>query len=162
MFAASFMRQDREDSVEMAEPVLFERSYPVNGGDFDKSGEVSTQIKSFLSELDMNSTIIRRAAIATFEAEVNVVIHAESSGIVEMVLTPVDIIIRVTDDGQGIADIELAMQEGFSTASDQMREMGFGAGMGLPNIKRNADRFTIESQVGRGTTLEIVIHHQQR
>jgi serine/threonine-protein kinase RsbT len=137
---------------------LYKKSFSINGGDFDTAGEVSTQIKSVLKTLGINSHIIRRIAIATFEAEMNVVIHADE-GSLEMIITPEEIQIYVKDKGKGIEDIELAMKEGYSTATDEMREMGFGAGMGLPNIKRNSDGFKLESEVGVGTTLEITIKH---
>lgn len=137
---------------------LYKKSYTISGGNFDTAGEVSTQIKSVLKTIGINSHIIRRVAIATFEAEMNVVIHA-IEGTLEMVITPTEIRIIVRDRGKGIEDIELAMQEGYSTATDEMREMGFGAGMGLPNIRRNCDGFKLESEVGVGTLLEISIRH---
>ena len=136
---------------------MYKKTFPVKGGDFEKAGEVSTKIKAILKEAGLNSVIIRRVAIASFEAEMNVVIHAES-GNVDFVLTPSKICITVMDKGPGIEDIELAMQEGYSTATDDMREKGFGAGMGLPNIKRTADDLRIESLVGEGTTLWIFIN----
>jgi len=142
----------------MVEDALYQKSFVVHGGDFDKAGEVSTQIKSILKGIGINSDVVRRVAIATFEGELNVVIHAEE-GMVDVRITPTDILIRIADRGKGIADIEQAMQEGFSTASDEMRERGFGAGMGLPNIKKNSDCFQIESEVGVGTTLWISIRH---
>ena len=140
--------------------VLFWRTYPINGGDFDKAGDVSSQVKAILKELGVDRNIVRRAAIATFEAEMNVVIHARSDGQVKLSLTLEDILLEVTDDGRGIEDIEQAMQEGWSTATDQMREMGFGAGMGLPNIRRNTDGMEITSEPGKGTRLDLRIHHR--
>jgi anti-sigma regulatory factor (Ser/Thr protein kinase) len=98
--------------------------------------------------------LIRRAAIASYEAEMNVVLYA-CEGTMELRVTPKDIRVTVEDEGPGIPDIGLAMQEGYSTASDEIREMGFGAGMGLSNIKKNADAFDIRSVVGKGTILEI-------
>jgi anti-sigma regulatory factor (Ser/Thr protein kinase) len=145
----------------MAEETLYHKSFYVRGGDFDKAGEVSTQIKAILKGVGINSNIIRRVAIATFEAEMNVVLHADQ-GKVDFTLTPTDIFITVTDRGKGIENIELAMQEGYSTASDEMREMGFGAGMGLPNIRKNSDEFEIESKAGVGTSLAITIHHLKK
>lgn len=136
---------------------LYKKTYIIKGGDFDKAGEVSTQIKSALKSIGLNSNIIRRVAIATFEAEMNVVIHADD-GKLDFCLTPKKISITVTDRGKGIENIDLAMKEGYSTATDEMREMGFGAGMGLPNIKKNSDVFNLESVVGKGTTLYIAIH----
>ncbi len=145
----------------MGNEVLYQKVFPVTGGDFDKAGEVSTQIKAILKGAGIDSTVIRRVAIASFEAEMNVVIHADE-GEVDFILTPCDICLVVSDRGPGIEDIELAMQEGWSTASDDMREMGFGAGMGLPNIKKSCDVFEIESDVGKGTTLHLVINHNRR
>lgn len=142
----------------MPPEILYQKTWQVKGGDFDKAGEVSTQIKAILRDTGINREIIRRACIACFEAEMNVVIHAHV-GEVELVITETDILITVTDKGPGIADIELAMQEGYSTASDAMRERGFGAGMGLPNIKKTSDKLEIESTVGVGTTLRIAIRH---
>jgi serine/threonine-protein kinase RsbT len=144
----------------MAKEILYRKVFPIRGGDFEKGGEVSTQIKAILKGAGIEYDIVRHAAIASFEAEMNVVIHAES-GEAELIITPVDIQIIVADKGPGIPDIELAMQEGYSTASDAMRQRGFGGGMGLPNIKRNSDEFKLESVVGEGTTLTIVIRHQQ-
>jgi anti-sigma regulatory factor (Ser/Thr protein kinase) len=145
----------------MSEDVLYDKRFLVKGGDFDKAGEVSTQIKAVLKDTGIERDIIRRACIASFEAEMNVVIHAVS-GEAELVITATDIIITMSDHGPGIADLGLAMQEGYSTASDAMRERGFGAGMGLPNIQRSVDDLKIESQVGVGTTLRMTIHHQKR
>ena len=144
----------------MAEEILYHKVFLIRGGDFENAGEVSTQIKAILTATGIERDIIRRTSIAGFEAEMNVVIHARS-GEAELTITPVDIIITVSDEGPGIPDISLAMQEGYSTASDAMRERGFGAGMGLPNIKRNSDVFQIESHVGVGTTLRITIRHQK-
>lgn len=145
----------------MTDEILYHRDFFVRGGDFDKAGEVSTQIKAILKGIGINSDIIRRTAIASFEAEMNVVIHADE-GRIDFKLTPQDIQIIVIDKGKGIEDIDLAMREGYSTASDEMREMGFGAGMGLPNIKKNSDDFRIESEVGIGTTLWITICHKHQ
>jgi anti-sigma regulatory factor (Ser/Thr protein kinase) len=139
---------------------LYKKSFYIRGGDFDKAGAVSTQIKSMLKGIGVNSNTIRRVAIATFEAEMNVVLHADE-GTLTFSLTPNAIMINVKDKGKGIEDIELAMREGYSTASDEMREMGFGAGMGLPNIKKNSDEFDIKSEVGVGTSLKITIHHKK-
>jgi serine/threonine-protein kinase RsbT len=147
------------ESADMPVEVLYHKTYAVKGSDFDKAGEVATQIKGILKATGIQHDIIRRAAIASFEAEMNVVIHAES-GEIEFELTPTEILITVSDKGPGIEDISLAMQEGYSTASDAMRARGFGAGMGLPNIKKSVDDFKIESEVGHGTTLRLRIKHQ--
>ena len=113
-------------------------------------------MKSILKQLGVNGTIIRRVAIAAYEAEMNVVMYAHQ-GVVTFEVTPEQIRIIVDDEGPGIPDVKLAMQEGYSTATPEMREMGFGAGMGLPNIKRNSDSLKIESTVGKGTRLIITI-----
>jgi serine/threonine-protein kinase RsbT len=155
------MKPVLEGYADMAMEVLYHRTYPIKGDDFDKAGEVSTQIKAILKATGIPYDIIRRAAIASFEAEMNVVIHADS-GEVDFVLTATDILITISDKGPGIKDISQAMQEGYSTASDAMRERGFGAGMGLPNIKKSVDDFEIESEVDVGTTLRLKIKHQNR
>jgi serine/threonine-protein kinase RsbT len=141
----------------MNDEVLFFQEFSIMGKDFSKAGSVSTEIKSILKEIGFDPVIIRRAAIASYEAEMNVVMYAERA-VVRLSATPNAIRIEFEDAGQGIADIDLAMQEGYSTATAEMREMGFGAGMGLPNIKRNADDFEIDSDVGRGTKLGITIN----
>ena len=132
-------------------------AFEIKGGNFGKAGCVSLEIKEILRDLGIDPAIVRRAAIAAYEAEMNVVMYAES-GKVLLRLNPKVIRITLEDEGPGIRDIEIAMQEGYSTATDQMREMGFGAGMGLPNIKRNADLFELKSKVGKGTSYNIVIH----
>lgn len=135
---------------------LFTQRFEIQGRDFVNAGRASSTVKVILREIGIPPAAIRRAAIACYEAEMNVVLYARK-GVMELRVRPKDIRITVDDQGQGIPDIELAMQEGYSTASDEIREMGFGAGMGLPNIKKNADQFTIQSVVGKGTTLEIMI-----
>ncbi|MBC7186525.1 MAG: ATP-binding protein [Calditrichaeota bacterium] len=130
------------------------RSFTVQGGDFVNAGLVSTEVKSLLKTIGFDPMLVRRVAIATYEGEMNVVMHAEQ-GTVELMVDPRVILITIADQGKGIADIELAMQEGFSTATEEMRAMGFGSGMGLPNMKRNADELAIESQVGKGTTVRM-------
>jgi anti-sigma regulatory factor (Ser/Thr protein kinase) len=141
-------------AVAMERPLS--RSFTVRGKDFLEAGSVSTEIKSLLKELGVDTSIVRRVAIAAYEAEMNIVMYAvEATVTVEM--TPEVITIVADDRGPGIPDVELAMQEGYSTATREMREMGFGAGMGLANIKKNADAFTITSTVGRGTRLEISV-----
>jgi serine/threonine-protein kinase RsbT len=126
--------------------------FHIRGKDFSRAGRVSTTIKEILQEVGINPTIIRRTAIACYEAEMNVVMYADRADLT-LTLTPERITIRIEDQGPGIADIEKAMQEGFSTATNEMREMGFGAGMGLPNINRNADHLDIASIPGKGTQL---------
>lgn len=130
--------------------------FEIKGGDFARAGFISTKIKELLQEVGLDSSIIRRAAIASYEAEMNVVMYAYR-GFLTLNLTPKQLALNVEDEGPGIEDIDLAMQEGYSTATEEMREMGFGAGMGLPNIKKNSDRFDISSVPGKGTTLNITI-----
>lgn len=137
------------------------QSFPIQGGDFHHAGHVSTQIKEILKELGIEPNVIRRAAIAAYEAEMNVVMYARQGTFI-LEVTPEQVNFWVEDEGQGIPDIELAMQEGYSTATPEMREMGFGAGMGLPNIKKNADCFQITSEVGKGTLLKITILLNQK
>ncbi len=134
--------------------VVFEHRYVVTGRDFTNAGRVSTAIKETLKRLGIHPAIIRRVAIASYEAEMNVVMYADLAR-VKLEVSPEMISIEVEDIGPGIEDIGLAMQEGYSTATPEMREMGFGAGLGLPNIKKNADEFLIHSEVGRGTRLSI-------
>ncbi|RJR15696.1 MAG: anti-sigma regulatory factor [Nitrospiraceae bacterium] len=134
-----------------------EGSFQIIGGNFGNAGEASMQLKSKLTELGVNEAIIRRAAIATFEAEMNVIIYA-AAGRLHYYINRDKITIKIDDMGPGIENIELAMQEGYSTAPDWVREMGWGAGMGLPNMKKNSDEFRIDSVVGEGTTIEIVIN----
>jgi anti-sigma regulatory factor (Ser/Thr protein kinase) len=136
-----------------------EQSFQLIGGSFNNAGESSSQLKLKLTELGADEDIIRRTAVATFEAEMNVIIYA-AAGWLHYSITPQYVKIRIEDMGPGIEDIELAMKEGYSTAPDWVREMGWGAGMGLPNMKKNSDEFKIESVVGEGATIEMVIHFQ--
>ncbi len=131
--------------------------YKVQGGDFTHAGYASSQVKKMLKQLGVDNTVIKRVVVCLYEAEVNIVAHAWD-GIISIVLDTNSILMKLTDNGPGIADIEQAMQKGYSTASPEVREMGFGAGMGLPNISANADRFLITSQPGKGTSLEITIN----
>jgi anti-sigma regulatory factor (Ser/Thr protein kinase) len=140
----------------MSEEPLFFQRFEIGGRDFANAGKASITLKTILREIGIRPAVIRRAAIASYEAEMNVVLYARK-GTMELRVTPKGIRITVEDEGDGIADVELAMQEGYSTAPDEIREMGFGAGMGLPNIKKNSDTFTIDSVPGKGTSLEIVI-----
>ena len=131
-------------------------SYIIEGKNFLEAGRVSTEIRNTLKDLGVNGAIVRRVAIAVYEAEMNVVMYAEKATLT-FELTPRAIRIVIDDRGPGIPDISLAMQEGYSTATPEMRELGFGAGMGLPNIRRDSDDFRIRSTVGEGTMLEITI-----
>jgi serine/threonine-protein kinase RsbT len=140
----------------MAETELLRRSFQVAGGDFENAGDVSTEIKTLLMEIGVDGATARRVARASFEAEMNQVMYADK-GTVELTVTEDTVHMTFQDKGQGIKDIELAMQPGYSTATDWMRSMGFGLGMGLPNIKDNSDEFHIESTPGVGTRLEITV-----
>ena len=140
----------------MKNKVLFQHEFEIQGGDFVNAGESSCKIRNILREIGINSDIIRRIAIAAYEAEMNVVMYAQR-GTIKINVYQNNILLTIDDKGPGIENIELAMKPGFSTATEEMREMGFGAGMGLPNIKKNSDVFQITSKVGQGTSLEIKI-----
>ncbi|MTI48557.1 MAG: anti-sigma regulatory factor [Firmicutes bacterium] len=131
--------------------------YEVLRNDFTKAGEASSNIKKILTQLGINSSIIRRIAIATYEAEMNIAIHS-LGGCITVNVTPKEINIVALDNGPGIEDIELAMQEGYSTAPNSVRELGFGAGMGLSNMKRCSDEFKITSQKGKNTRVNMIIY----
>lgn len=130
--------------------------FRVVGGDMANAGRASTAIKEVLKGLGVAPARVRRVAIAAYEAEMNIVMYA-FQGEMTLRVTPERIVVEAEDQGPGIPDITLALQEGYSTATPEMREMGFGAGMGLPNIQKNADRFQIESEVGQGTRLRIEV-----
>jgi len=132
-------------------------SYRIRGGDFEHAGSASTRLKEMLKKVGVEPNTIRRAMIAAYEAEMNVVIHA-GDGVMDVALDKDRLELAVSDHGPGIPDIAQAMQEGVSTAPPQARELGFGAGMGLPNIQRNSDLFEIDSAPGQGVRLRIVIH----
>ena len=138
----------------MSEPLLFH--FDIDGDDFASAGQASVAIKKSLRQLGLPPEIIRRVSIAMYEGEINMVIHARG-GTADVMLFEDRIKIVLTDHGPGIKDISLAMQEGFSTASDTTRSLGFGAGMGLPNMKRYTDDMQIESTVGVGTTVTMII-----
>lgn len=141
---------------EEGDKALLNMRFNIIGGDFNRAGEASGQIKAKLKQLGIDSETIRRAAIASYEAEMNIVIHAYEGALMVTVAEKY-IKIIAKDKGPGIPNIELAMQEGYSTASDKIRELGFGAGMGLPNMKRCSDEFEIQSEVGVGTSVKMVI-----
>lgn len=128
--------------------------YDVEGGEFINAGIASSQFKKVLKQLGIAPEIIRKVSISMYEAEINMVIHA-NGGHIEGEITPEKIFVALIDQGPGIEDVDLAMKAGYSTASKMAREMGFGAGMGLPNIKKNSDHLKIHSEVGVGTTVEI-------
>lgn len=137
--------------------VIFTQEFKIQGGDFINGGEASCQIGTILKEVGIEPDIILRCTVAAYEAEMNVVIYARK-GTMYFSIDNDKIVLKVEDEGQGIEDISQAMQKGYSTATEEIREMGFGAGMGLPNIKKNADIFNINSNLGKGTKLEIIIH----
>lgn len=131
--------------------------YDIEGGNFSKAGYASSEVKKRLRQLNVDLQIVKRIVVALYEAEVNVVAHAyHGKMIVE--IDEEKILLVLEDTGPGIADIEKAMEEGFSTASAEVREMGFGAGMGLPNIKKNVDHLEISSEVGEGTRVEMITY----
>lgn len=130
--------------------------WEVRGRDFSSAGEAASRLKQALRKVGMDPEVTRRAAIATYEAEMNIVIHAYR-GTITASISPGEVLVVADDEGPGIPDIELAMQEGYSTAPEEIREMGFGAGMGLPNIKRCCDDLEIRSEVGKGTTVIMAI-----
>ena len=131
--------------------------YLVEGGDFVKAGHASSDVKKILNQLNIDPAIVRRIAVAMYEGEVNVVAHAYR-GIIKVKINPARIMVTIQDEGPGIADIDRAMQEGYSTASEKVREMGFGAGMGLSNMKKNSDQLVINSELNKGTVVEMTTY----
>ena len=131
-------------------------SYEVPANDFTRAGEASSSVKSKLKKMGVRPEIIRKVAIAMYEGEINMVIHAYG-GKIEVIVSPEEINMVLKDEGPGIADIELAMQVGFSTAPDNIRSLGFGAGMGLPNMKKYSDEMIIDTVLGVGTTVTMKV-----
>jgi serine/threonine-protein kinase RsbT len=146
----------RPPADEPADEVLYRETFRIVGNDYEHGGEVAARVKAILKELGFPTSSIRRLSIANFEAEMNVIMYA-NEGTLDLAVLPRAVRVTVSDRGQGISDTEWAMKEGNSTATPEMRARGFGAGLGLPNIKRNSDEFTIESEVGVGTTLRYVV-----
>ena len=136
------------------EEILLHQEFTIEGNDFTNAGMVSTDIKSLLKKIGLDPILIRRVAISCYEGEMNVVMHAKRAK-VNLTVTPKLIEVLISDEGKGIPDVGLAMQKGFTTATEEMRAMGFGSGMGLPNIKKNSDELNIDSKVGQGTKLQI-------
>jgi len=132
-----------------------ELNFSIEGGDFSQAGQASSHVKKVLKQLGVDAKCIKSIVIALYEAEVNVVAHAYK-GEINIKIDKDKIITTIKDEGPGIPDIDKAMQEGFSTASKKVREMGFGAGMGLPNIKKNTNKLNIETVVGESTTVTMV------
>ncbi len=139
----------------MTDAVTFH--YPVDGDNFTSAGQASVGVKKNLRQLGVDPEIIRRVSIAMYEGEINMVIHA-GGGEADIFVDDSGVTIVLSDNGPGIADVEQAMQEGFSTAPDDIRSLGFGAGMGLPNMKRYTDSMTIDSTVGKGTTITMKVN----
>jgi len=131
--------------------------YEVEGGNFTKAGNASSAVKKTLKQLNVNPKVVKRIVVALYEAEVNIVAHAYR-GTIKVNINAEQIHIILDDEGPGIFDIELAMQEGYSTASSKVREMGFGAGMGLPNMKKNVDDLKVTSEVDKGTKVEMITY----
>lgn len=131
-------------------------SYEVPADDFTRAGEASSNLKSKLKKMGVRPEIVRKVAISMYEGEINMVIHA-SGGIIDVIISPEEIEMILKDQGPGIKDIELAMKAGYSTAPDTVRSLGFGAGMGLPNMKKYSDELIIESEIGIGTTVRMKV-----
>ena len=136
---------------------MIKESYPVKANDMTAAGDVSARIKRQMKQLGIPASVVRRVSVGTYEAEINLVIHSDG-GRIDFEISPEKITIRVVDQGPGIPDLKKAMTEGWATASNEVRNMGFGAGMGLPNMKRNADAFDIKSTVGVGTDITMVFN----
>ena len=139
----------------MADAIKFH--FDVDGDNFTSAGEASVEVKKLLRQLNIDPNIIKRVSIAMYEGEINMVIHA-NGGSADILIYPEKIVIILEDTGPGIENIELAMQEGYSTAKDNIRSLGFGAGMGLPNMKRYTDKITIDSVVGKGTKITMEVN----
>jgi anti-sigma regulatory factor (Ser/Thr protein kinase) len=148
----------QESNTGLVEPkteqMLLSHEFFVQGSDFTNAGMVSTQVKSILKKIGFDPKLVRRVAISTYEGEMNVVMHAQRAK-VNLSITSRLIEVVIDDEGKGIPDVELAMQEGYTTATEEMRAMGFGSGMGLSNIKKNSDEMELKSEVGKGTRLQM-------
>jgi serine/threonine-protein kinase RsbT len=145
----------------MPESLKFEKSFDVEGGSFQNAGNVSGQIKSILKDMGVSTDIVRRVAIVCYESEINIVSYAKR-GRITLAVTDEAVKIETKDEGPGIPDIELAMKEGYSTATAAVREMGFGAGMGLANMKKYSDHLIITSEVGVGTCVQMTVMNFQK
>ena len=139
----------------MSECLTFE--YQVSGDDFTRAGEASSDVKNKLKMMGVDSGVIRRVAIAMYEGEINMVIHADG-GSIKVLVSDDNIRLILADTGPGIPDVEKAMQQGYSTAPEEVRSLGFGAGMGLPNMKKYSDDMKIDTVIGSGTTVTMDIH----
>jgi len=136
---------------------LLHAEYPVEAEDYTRAGEASADIKRKLKQLGVSAAVLRRVSVASYEVELNLVIHSRG-GVLTLEVSPEAVTLISVDRGPGIENVDLAMREGWSTASDTARSLGFGAGMGLPNMKRNADDFAIESTPGAGTSIRMGFH----
>ena len=131
-------------------------TYDISADDFTRAGEASSDVKRKLKQMGVDPEAIRKVAIAMYEGEINMVIHA-SGGLITVEITPQQIKMILADVGPGIPDVELAMQAGYSTAPDEIRSLGFGAGMGLPNMKKYSDQMEIDTRLGEGTTITMTV-----
>ncbi len=141
----------------MEQEILYNKIFRIVGRDFANAGTVSVKIKKILKEIGIKPEVVYRVSICCYEAEMNVIMYARFAKM-DFTITSDEVIIILEDEGPGIENIELAMKEGFSTATQEMRELGFGAGLGLPNIKNNSDEFKIESELLKGTKLYFKIN----
>ena len=139
----------------MGDQLIF--TYIIDGNDFTRAGEASSSVKNKLKMLGVGSDAIRKTAIAMYEGEINMVIHADG-GTITVAISDTDITMVLADKGPGIPDVDKAMQEGYSTAREEVRSLGFGAGMGLPNMKRYSDEMQIDTVVGQGTTITMKVN----
>ena len=135
--------------------------YSIKDGDFSTAGNASSHIKKNLKMLGIDALLIKKMVVSIYEAEVNMIAHAHG-GNIEVIIDEEKIMAIIADVGPGIPDIDQAMQKGFTTASEEVRQMGFGAGMGLPNIKKNSDELNIESVIGQRTTLRILSYYKSK
>lgn len=135
-------------------------TYDVSSDDFTRAGEASSDVKKMLKQIGVAPQIVRKVAIAMYEGEINMVIHAKG-GKITVTIAPDAITMVLADVGPGIPDVEKAMQAGFSTAPDDVRSLGFGAGMGLPNMKKYSDEMSIDTVLGQGTTVTMVVYTQE-
>ena len=159
LYSGGLFQDKEKKEIEIEEKAPDNRlhlHYDIDGNDFMAAGEASSDVKRVLKQLNFDSNIVRRATICMYEGEINMIIHADG-GTADVYIDESGIEIVLADTGPGIADIEQAMREGYSTATQEIRELGFGAGMGLPNIKKHSDNLEVTSQVGVGTTLTIRI-----
>ena len=131
--------------------------YDISGDDFTRAGEASSDVKNKLKVMGVDNNVIRKMAIAMYEGEINMVIHADG-GEITVEITPEKIDMILDDKGPGIKDVELAMQAGYSTAPDEIRSLGFGAGMGLPNMKKYSDQMEIDTRIGEGTKITMTVY----